>query len=481
MIQFFKLGSRDRLVVLCILFVLMQGPFLFLGNHIMVPELLWIRLGERLAAGWRLYAQVQDENGPLSALVYAGLAHSGLGDFHIYRYLGSGLIFIQALWFNNLTHRFGLFNDRGYLVAFFYILFAHLGPDGLSLTPAMMATTFILLAYGRLFKLIKSGANSEDAMYMGLGLGLAFGFYQPSILFIIPFLVSALFFSGFRLNQYMIVLVAALLPAGFCYTFFILGGGEDVFWSCLLKPFRIGFLVSWSDWDLMLSLGTFLVLLSLWGWAIANQNSKVNFQQLGFTVFFFGMLAAGLQMFLGSMQSTFLLFFLVPHVSFFMAQLMANTRGFLFQEITGLLILLVMLGSFYGMSEPSFGKRIMGHRLFSEEPPKGFVIHFSGKRLLLLSDDFRYYKYNPAATAHFKNYLSGMQPEYSQTYEGLIYWYQILAEDPPEIIYDPRDLIPALAVRIPEFGKCYKSSFYPHLYEKIPGREFGKTPASGRL
>jgi hypothetical protein len=480
MIQFFKLGTWDRLVVLCILFALMQGPFLLFGDRIMVPELLWLRLGERLGSGWRLYVQAMDENGPLSALLYAGLARLRLDDFHIYRYLGSGLILAQAIWFNGLCNRYSLFNDRSYLVAFFYIVFSHLGPDGLSLTPALLATSFILLAYGRLFKLIKSGANAEDAMYMGFCLGLAFLFYQPALLFVIPFLVGALFFSGFRLNQYVIVIVASLLPLGFCYSFFVWGGGEQIFWTCLLKPFRIGFLVSWVDWNLMLGLGSFLVLLSLWGWAIANQNSRVNFQQLGFTVFFFGLPVAGLIQFLGSMQSTFLLFFLVPYAAFFIAQLMANTRGILFQEITGLLILIVMLGSFYGMAEPSFGKKIMGHSLYAEEPPKGFVVHFREKPLLLLSDDFRFYKYNPAAGSLFKFYLSGIRPEYAKTYEGLIFWYQVLAEDPPALIYDPNDLIPAIAVRIPEFGKCYKASFYPHLYEKIPRRIFGKKESTIR-
>jgi hypothetical protein len=474
MIQFFKLVSWDRLVVLVFLFGLMQGPFLLFGNEILVPEMLWIRLGQRLEEGWRLYAQVLDENGPLSAMVYGGLAKFKGGAFYIYRYLGSALILAQGFWFNGFCQRFGLFTDRNYLVAFFYFLFSHLGPDGVSLSPTLLANTFILFGYGRLFTLIRAGANTEDAMYLGFSIGLASGFYQPALLFLIPFLLSALFFSGFRLNHFFIFVTAALIPFLATYAFFIVGGGEADFWTCLLKPFRIGYLISWVGWDVMLGLGIILLLISLWGWAVANQNSRVNFQQLGFSVFFFGLLGASILVFIGSIQSTYQLFFLVPHAAFFAAQLMVYTRGFIFQEITGLFILILILGGFYGMAEPMFGKQIMGHRLFEDDPPKGFVINFKEKPLLLLSNDFRYFKYNPPATRFFKFYLSGLDKNFSQTHEGLIFWYQCLAEDPPSLIYDPQDFIPAISVRIPEFGKCYKASFYPHLYEKIPGTVFGK-------
>jgi len=474
MVQYFKLGSWDRIILLLVLFGLMQFPFSFYSQDILLPELLWIRLGERLSQGWRLYAQALDDTGPLSAMVYAGLARLEVTDFHIYRYIASGLILIQAFWLNQICRRFLLLTERNFLVAFFYLVFSHVGPDAVSLSPTLLATTFIIAAYGRIFKIIRFGPDNNDIMYLGISLGIAILFYQPTALFLLPFYLSAVFFSGLKPNQYLIILVAMLVPTATVYTFYLVGGGEAEFWSCFMSPFRFGFLQNWVGWELIFGFGGFMVLLSLTGWAVASNNSKVNFQLLGFSVFFFGLVIAALIVFIGTIQSTYQLFFIVPHVAFFMAQFVSYSHRILLQEILNLFILLIMMGSFYGMSNPSFGKQIFSHTLFVEEPPKGFKANFKGKDLLLLSNDFRYYKYNQSSTRFFKFYMSGPDVELSQTYEGLIFWYQCLAENPPKLIYDPSGLIPALAVRIPEFGKCYRASFYPNLYEAIPGTRFGK-------
>lgn len=464
MVQFFKIASWDRLLFLTLLFGLMQAPFLFFGNTILVPELLWIRLGERLSDGWRLYAQVADETGPLPALVYAGLAKFHLADFQLFRYLGSILIFIQALWFNQLVQRYQLLNERNYLVAFFYLLFSHLGPDGVSFSPTLMANTFLIALFGRLFKIIKMGPSPDDAMYLGISLGLGVLCYQPLILFLLPVYLSALFFSGLRINHYFIIAVATLFPSVLVYGFYMVGGGQADFWFCFLAPIRIGYLISWVDWDIILGLGGFLFLLSLSGWFVANQYVKANFQQIGITVFFFGLIAAALLVFPGTIQSTYQLFFLVPFAAFFSAQFIQYSKSWLTQEIVVFLFLVLILGSFFGMSNPGFGRRIFGHQLFVNEPPMGFTANFKGRSLLLLSNEFDYYLYNPPATRFFKFYLSNIKPSDSQSIEGLIYWYQCLAEDPPKLIYDPNGLVPPLAVRIPEITHSYSASFYPSLY-----------------
>lgn len=474
MVQYFKLGSWDRLIILLILFGIMQAPFLLFGDEIQVPELLWITLGKRLADGWRLYAHIADDTGPMAALVYAGLAKLGLANFHTLRYAGSALILVQAFWLNQMARRYQLMNDRNFLVAFFYLIFCHLGPDSVTLSPVSMAITFIIAVYSRLFKMIKVGATSDDAIVLGLALGCAVLCYQPSIIFLIPCYASALFFSGLRINQYLIILVAMLLPVAGVYTFFHVGGGEQDFWRCFMAHFRVGFLISWTGWDLVAGLSGILILVSLAGWVAANRSSRVNFQQIGLSVFFFGLVAAALEIFPGTTQSTYLLLFLVPHAAVFAALFMQFSRSVLVQEIYSLLLIIIFMGGFYGMANPSFGKQILGHSLFVEEPPKGFVANFKNKPILLLSNDFRYYKYNPPATRFFKFYLSDLGKNDSQTIEGLMYWYHCLAENAPAVIYDPEGFVPPLAVRIPEFGKCYRASFYPHLYESLPGRRFGK-------
>lgn len=473
MVQFFKIASWDRLFILLGLYALMQAPFLLFGNVVQVPEILWIRLGERMADGWKLYVHIADETGPLPALAYALLAKLNLANFTILRYIGSGLILMQAFLLNGICQRYLLFNDRHYLVALCYLILCHTGPDSVSLSPVLFASTFLILAYGQIFKIIKDGAVADEAMYLGLQLGLATLCYQPTALFILPFYLSALFFSGLRLNHYLLILVAMCLPISGAYAFYLIGGGEADFWRCFFAPFRIGSFVSLTGWEFLFGFGGFLLLVALIGWVVANQNSRVNFQRLSFTVFFFGLIASGLTIFLGTLQTTSQLLLIVPQAAFFLGQYLQYARSGFARELLFLLVMLVMLGGFFGMANPQFGKQIMGHSLFLEDPPKGFVANFKSQPILLLSNDFRYYKYNRPATRYFKFYLSDIRPKDSQTFEGLIYWYQTLAEDNPKLIYDPQGLMPPLAVRIPEFGKCYKGLFYPGLYQRLPGKRFG--------
>ena len=474
MVQFFKIASWDRLFILLGLYALMQIPFLLFGEVVQVPEILWIRLGERMADGWKLYANIADETGPIPALVYALLAKLNLADSQVLRYLGSGLILMQAFLLNRIGQRYLLFNDRHYLLALCYLIMSHVGPDAVSLSPALFSVTFLILAYGQIFKIIKDGAAADEAMYLGLLLGMATLCYQQSAIFILPFYLSALFFSGLRLNQYLLILVAMCLPVAGVYAFYLIGGGETDFWRCFLAPFRIGFLVSWTGWEFIFGFGGFLMLIALLGWVVANQNSRVNFQRLSYSIFFFGLIVSGLILVLGTIQTTSQVLFVVPHAAFFLGQYLQYARSGFARELMFLMVLVFMLTGFFAMANPKFGRQIMGHSLFLEEPPKGFVANFRNKSILLLSNDFRYYKYNKPATRFFKFYLSDIKPTDSQTYEGLIYWYQNLAENNPVLIYDPSGIIPPLAVRIPEFGKCYAASFYPGLYEKLPGKKFAK-------
>jgi hypothetical protein len=81
-------------------------------------------------------------------------------------------------------------------------------------------------------------------MKMGLWLGMAFISYQPSLIFIFPFFLAALLFSGLRLNHYFLSVAAALLPAFAVYAFFNFFGGKSEFNFCFLAPLRMKPLMS---------------------------------------------------------------------------------------------------------------------------------------------------------------------------------------------------------------------------------------------
>jgi hypothetical protein len=473
MVQIFRKGSIDRLLVLLGLFALLHFPYLLWNDHILVQELLRIRLGERLANGWWLYAQAADDTAPLPALLYGLLAKIGLDDFRLLRILATFLILFQALWLNRMTIRYQLVSEKNYLIAFFYLLAARCGGDTLSLSPVLLGMTFILFSAGRFFRMLKEGASSEDAMFTGLWIGAAVICHPPCLVFLLPIFFSAVLFSGMRLNHYFLVAIACMLPATFFYAFFLYQGGMNDFMFCFFSGFRFRPLLILSNPALPFFISIFLLVICVLGWAVANQNSRVNFQRLGFNVFFFSSIAAFGGCFAGPVRSTESLLMLVPTVAFFSAQMVLLNRRRILNEVLGIFLLGIFGFGFYVQAAPDQMAARWNQALFIKEPPKGFTLNFRDKSLLLLSNDFHYYLNNPPATRFFRYYACDLNPDRLNTYQGLIYWYQCLAEDPPQLIYDPSGKMEKLALRIPEFGRCYRLSFYPNLYEAIPGKKFG--------
>jgi hypothetical protein len=473
MIQLFKIGSADRLFLLSGFFILAHLPFLLWNETPLIQEIMRMHLGERLSQGWRLYAQALDDNGPLPALVYAFLAKFGLMHFKVQRLLAAILLWAQAIWFNQMARRYQLVSDRNFLFAFFFLVFAHAGADTVSLSPALFASGFLLFSCGVLFRILKDGAGPDDAMKMGLWLGMAFISYQPSLIFIFPFFLAALLFSGLRLNHYFLSVAAALLPAFAVYAFFNFFGGKSEFNFCFLAPLRMQPLMSLLNLEYLLIPALLMTSISVFGWVYANQNSRVNFHRLGFNVFFFAAVAGLLSIFLSSCRTGEGLVLLVAPSAGLMAQFTLHCRSRWLVEGAGQLLVFLFIGSFYFFTGSFSAAESVRKGLFMEDPPLGFKANFKDRSILLLGNDFRYYRYNPPATRYFRFYLSQLSRRNSGTYEGLILWHQILAEDPPQLIYDPEGLIPDLALHLPEFRRAYRSTYYPDLYEAVPGTTFG--------
>jgi hypothetical protein len=475
MIQLFKIGSAERLVLLFVFYILIHAPFLIWNEHVLVQEIMRMRLGEKLSQGWRLYAQVADETGPIPALIYAILAKFGLMHFKAQRLLAAALLWQQATWLNQMAQRYQLVSDRNFLIAFFYLLFAHVSVDAISLSPALMACSFLLYSFGTIFRILKDGANPDDAMWMGLWLGFAFVSYQPGLIFLLPLFVACLLFSGLRLNHYLLSFSASLLPALGTYIFFLYSGGKAEFLHCFSAPIRMQEFYGLVSLQYLMLPALFLFGIAVLGWAYSNQNSRVNFHRLGFNVFFFCSVAGFAGIFFGNFRTGEGLLLLLAPAAILMAQFMLHSRKRLLNEGVGILLIVLFIGNYYfGFGAQAHGTDAQ-NKLYLGDAPKGFSANFSGKSLLLLSNDFRYYRNNPPATRFFRFYLSGLSKKQAKTYEGLVYWHQCLAEDPPQLIYDPGGLLPDLSLRIPEFSRCYRMTFYPNLYEAVPGTTFGAT------
>ena len=115
------------------------------------PQLIWMVLGERLGQGFFLYQDIIADTGPLSAgfftLVDFLFGRSKLA----YELIGRIIILFQIIYWNTTLIKYRVFDENTYLPAIIMAALFHFSFDMLSLNPAMLGSTFLILALGQLF------------------------------------------------------------------------------------------------------------------------------------------------------------------------------------------------------------------------------------------------------------------------------------------------------------------------------------------
>ncbi|WP_373396473.1 hypothetical protein V8V91_17300 [Algoriphagus halophilus] len=149
-------------------------------------QLSWMVLGERLGQGYFLYQDIIDNTGPLSAGFFT------IVDFIIgrsplaYELIGRIFILFQIIYWNTILIKYRVFDENTYLPAMIMAALFHFSFDMLSLNPAMLGSTFLILALGQLFsQTVLQKETSESTLLIGIYGGLAAGFH-PSYIFSYP-------------------------------------------------------------------------------------------------------------------------------------------------------------------------------------------------------------------------------------------------------------------------------------------------------
>ena len=157
---------------------------------------MWMVLGERLSEGYLLYVDVIDDTGPLSAGVFTGL-HLLFGRSPIaYILLGKIIVLVQIYYWNSTLIKYRVFDENTYLPAIVMAALFHFSFDLMYLSPTLLGSTFLLLAFGQLFShTVLQKESSESTLLIGIYGGLATGFHW-NFVFFLPFIV----FTGLAIS-----------------------------------------------------------------------------------------------------------------------------------------------------------------------------------------------------------------------------------------------------------------------------------------
>ncbi len=455
MLSFFKVNAVYQIFSLLILLVLIRVPVYLVGLPELIPELQWMLVGEQINKGFVMYSEIWDNTAPLSALVYAGLDGLFGRSQTVYQFAALAVASFQVIYFNVMINNRDIFAKRNYVPGLIYLLFLNISFDCCTLSPVLMATTFVLMSFGTMVRQISRLQATDEVFEIGFLIGMASLFYPPACIYILWAIASLVFFSGATLRQHSLSIFGFLFPLLLTALFFYLDGTYEAFsrnfissvfqirqynlndfktlLATLLLPFGLGIL-------------GFLRLVNAFGF----NNFQIRCQQVMMLWAIAGIISIGLMPFLAPMQ--FIIF--VPALAFFTINFFNTFKKQWLAE-------LIFLGTFGAIL-------LINYQAVFATGSEGFVqlknlklgqktdVKIQNKRVLVLGDGMEEYKNNYAATPYLNWNLAKYELENLDNYDNVISILRNFEKDSPDIIIDKVNLAPKLFKRIPALERRYK-------------------------
>lgn len=455
MLSFFKVNAVYQIFSLLILLILIRLPVYLVGLPQLIPELQWMLVGEQINKGFVMYSEIWDNTAPLSALVYAGLDGIFGRSQAVYQIAALTLASFQVIYFNVMMNNRNVLSKRNYIPGLIYLLFLNFSFDCCTLSPVLMATTFVLMSFGTMVRQISRLQSTDEVFEIGFLIGLASLFYPPACIFILWAMASLVFFSGATIRQYSLAIFGFLFPLLLTVLFFYLDGSYTAFYRNFISSvFQIR-QYNLNDFKSLLitllipfGLGVlgFLRLVNTFGF----NNFQVRCQQVMMLWAIAGVLSIGLMPFLAPMQ--FIIF--VPTLAFFAINFFNSFKKQWLAELIFLGIFSTILLIYY---QAVYSKNNEGFvQLKNLKLPEKSDIKIQNKRILVLGDGVEEYKNNYAATPYLNWNLAKYELENLDNYDNVISILRNFEKDSPDIIIDKINLAPKLFKRIPALERRYK-------------------------
>ncbi len=138
------------------------------------------------------------------------------------------LLYIHALIITGIVNEYRMTARSTFLPGMAYMLITSLLPEWSFLSAPLIAATFIIWAFAKLFQLYNNEYANTKIYNIGLLLGIASFFYFPSLLFIVCVIIGLLILRSFRLNEIFLLLIGAITPYYFYAVYLFLVDGLTI-------------------------------------------------------------------------------------------------------------------------------------------------------------------------------------------------------------------------------------------------------------
>nr|WP_215239925.1 hypothetical protein [Dyadobacter sp. CECT 9275] len=468
MLSFFRVNARYQTISLIVFFLLLRLPFFLGGAPLLIPELSWMLVGEQMGHGFMLYKDVWDNVSPFSGLTY-WLVDSLFGRSQLAYQLVAGLVcIVQILYFNFVIHSRDVFPERTYVPGALYALFLNISFDLGTLSPMLLANTFLLFAFGSMVKILIRREVSAQVFEMGLYIGIATLFYLPASLFMAWALLALLFYTGATIRHHLLGLFGSLFPLLMVVLFFYLNDGvESLNRNLLTSVFQVK-QYNLNDFSSLL-VSLFLPLsFGVMGFmriftSIRFVNYQTRIQQVMALWFIVAVFTIPLMQYLAPMQ--FVVF--IPPASFFATHYFQSFKKkswadeVLFMFMGGIIIIMQLQG-LRGLIPGVSAGRLENLRA----KPASLPAEIHNKRILVLGQHTGEYLNNYTATPYLNWELASYDLENLDNFDSVIHVYDNFRKDPPDYVIDKSDVMPKLLERVPALKRQYTPSAWKGIYRR---------------
>ncbi|MFM2249207.1 MAG: hypothetical protein RLZZ358_134 [Bacteroidota bacterium] len=419
---------------------------------------MWMVLGERLSEGHLLYVDVIDDTGALSAGVFTGL-HLLFGRSEIaYLLLGKIFVLFQIYYWNSTLIKYRVFDENTYLPAIVMAALFHFSFDLMYLSPTLLGSTFLLLAFGQLFShTVLQKESSESTLLIGIYGGLATGFHW-NFVFFLPFLIfTGLSISSFTVRQLFLAIMGFLLPILLILVFYFWNDGLEQalqVWPIVFTYPNYGYqpYLSW------LAPGIFPLVLALAGYFIGSffRGATINQQKQRQLILIWLLFSAGL-FFLVKNTASYQLVIFLPAMSYFITQffLYFNWTLLLRPAFFGLVLALPIWGMNYWQERTKVDATYFVTAPIEKDP-------LIQKGLMVLEENPSPYLTHSLDGPFLNFHMSASYLKQEKNLQQKAQVFQMIRRQQPEQVYDKEGLFKALIEELPALKEFYN--------EDKPGR-----------
>lgn len=147
------------------------------------------------------------------------------------------LLYVQALMLNYSVNEYRMTAKQTFLPGMAYLMVTSLVPEWNYLSAPLVAATFVLWAFTKLFDLYNAQASNARIFNIGMLTGLASFFYFPSVFFTAALILGFMILRPFRLNEFFLFLLGVLSPYYFYVAYLFLN--DQLQWKNIYPGFRI--------------------------------------------------------------------------------------------------------------------------------------------------------------------------------------------------------------------------------------------------